>query len=409
MARRANGEGSWGKKTINGVNYITFKKTYAGKRKEFYGKTKSEINKKVAEYENKNQLTSETEIQKMTWQHYCHEWLYTWRKQNIKQKTFDYYDMIINNYINDTKLGNMQIKFLNNGTKQTTSNIFETHINVYKDTLSKSTIDGIYTVFNQVCKFAFKKGDINFNWMENIDKLSSTEVSKKKKEKISLTFNEIMQLYDEMQRKNTSEFRINGKQGTYVYGVCAYALLFVAFTGCRWGEVSCIKWSDVDLENKILKIDKQFVLVKNRSNNTDKENNFVLKEDTPKSKDSIRLIPLCEQAIEILMMVEERFNKKHKPNDIVFTNKGTPLQQRNANRTLKSMCIRQGLPEITPHELRHSFASVLLNQDKQNLYTVSSLLGHSSTDVTYKTYIHIFEEEKAKTINIFDKLKEANK
>ena len=93
----------------------------------------------------------------------------------------------------------------------------------------------------------------------------------------------------------------------------------------------------------------------------------------------------------------------------MFTNTGTPLQQRNANRTLKSMCIRQGLPEITPHELRHSFASVLLNQDKQNLYTVSSLLGHSSTDVTYKTYIHIFEEEKAKTINIFDKLKEANK
>lgn len=57
-------------------------------------------------------------------------------------------------------------------------------------------------------------------------------------------------------------------------------------------------------------------------------------------------------------------------------------------------------------QLRHTFASILLNQDEKNLYTVAELLGHSSPDVTYKKYIDIFEKNKIDTINIFDKLGE---
>jgi len=68
------------------------------------------------------------------------------------------------------------------------------------------------------------------------------------------------------------------------------------------------------------------------------------------------------------------------------------------------MCRRAGLPHVTSHELRHSFASVLVNEDEQNLYTVSKLLGHSSSDVTWKRYIHVFEKNKANTVNIFNNL-----
>lgn len=62
------------------------------------------------------------------------------------------------------------------------------------------------------------------------------------------------------------------------------------------------------------------------------------------------------------------------------------------------------MPIISPHVLRHSFASILLNEDEKNLYTVSDLLGHSSTDVTYKKYIDIFEKNKINAVKIFDGL-----
>ena len=73
------------------------------------------------------------------------------------------------------------------------------------------------------------------------------------------------------------------------------------------------------------------------------------------------------------------------------------------------MCKAAKIPEVTPHELRHSFASILLNEDEDNLYTVSALLGHSSPDVTYKAYIDIFEKNKMDTIKIFDKINNKNK
>lgn len=68
------------------------------------------------------------------------------------------------------------------------------------------------------------------------------------------------------------------------------------------------------------------------------------------------------------------------------------------------MCKRAEVPIISPHVLRHSFASILLNEDEKNLYTVSDLLGHSSTDVTYKKYIDIFEKNKINAVKIFDGL-----
>ena len=68
------------------------------------------------------------------------------------------------------------------------------------------------------------------------------------------------------------------------------------------------------------------------------------------------------------------------------------------------MCVAAKVPIVSPHELRHTFASILLNEDVQNLYTVSELLGHSSPDITYRKYIDIFEKNKMDTIKLFDSI-----
>jgi integrase len=403
--KRAYGEGSWGTKLINGKTYYRFSKIYDGKRKEFYGETKKEVQQKVDQYEKIGKKIV-IDRQKYTFYHYCYEWLHTWRKQNIAEKTKQYYEMIIENYIKDTNLGNMQLKFLNSNIDNTID-VIENHLSSYTERLSKSTIDGIYTVINQVCKYAYKKSDISENWMSKIEKITDTKKKKKKIE--TFDYEQIMKLWQEAERKNTDAFKINGCVGSDVYGINAYALLFIAFTGLRWGELSALLWKKVDYKAKILTVDEQYIL-KDMGKNVSPRYVFYLQKKLKwKKEDDYRLIPLCEQAIEILNIVKEKFhNNKADSDKLIFSKSGTPLREDNANRTLKSMCLRQGLPVTTPHALRHSFASILLNQDAQNLYTVSSLLGHSSADFTYKTYIDIFEKEKAKTIDVFSNLKKGD-
>lgn len=397
MAKRANGEGSWGKRVVKGNEYVVLTKSYAGKRKAFYGKTKAEVNKKVKGFELTNKIDFAKETQKMSYYNYCNNWLFNWRKKNLKEKTIDYYEMLLNNFLKNTRLGNMQIKAINSLDKAGVTRLFIEHLHSYKKNVSKSTLDGLYTLLHQICKFGVNNDDFNFDYMLNVEKITEDEVEVKKIVKKSLEFEQISLLYNEMQRKNTREFRINGSEGSYVYGICAYALLFSCFTGMRWGEVSCLKWSDVDLDNASIIVNKQFVVVKDRDNNE-----YITKETSVKSKDSNRIIPLCDQALEILDMVQARFEKTG--SNLIFTTTGNPLSNKNANVTLDRMCRRAGLPHITSHELRHSFASVLLNEDEQNLYTVSKLLGHSSSEVTWKRYIHIFEKNKANTVSVFNKL-----
>lgn len=81
MGRRMNGEGSWGKKVVNGIDYTVLTKSYNGKRKSFYGKTKTEVNKKMKEYELKNKLIPEQDNQKMDFYNYSYNWLFNWRKR----------------------------------------------------------------------------------------------------------------------------------------------------------------------------------------------------------------------------------------------------------------------------------------------------------------------------------------
>ena len=399
MAKRANGEGSWQVKTIKNSTYQVYRIAIDGKQKSFYGKTKKEAFQKYKQYSEQAEL--ETENKDDSFYQYCHNWLFEWRPKNIKQTTFDYYDSIIDLYIKDTKLGNLLVKNLNNLTKKEAHSLFQKHIDQFRDK-SKSTSDGIYTVLNQVCAYGVKYQDFALNPMEQITKLTERDVKTKKKEIKALDYSEVMKLWNEMNRKNEEGAIINGKPGTYVYGVGSCALLFCCFTGLRWGEVTRLQWEDIQNDNgkMYFKVDKQFVRVKNRDKSADIR--YTTITETPKSEKSNRYIPLNDKAVQVLELVKERFPECYKPNHIIFSSTGNPYNESTANRLLRVMCIRAGIHEVSPHALRHSFASILLNEDEKNLYAVSDLLGHSSSDVTYKRYIDIFEKNKVNTINIFN-------
>lgn len=401
MGRRSNGEGGWSTAIIHNTKYNVFSIHIDGKRKAFYGKTKKEALEKYKNYKSKPQV--EKNYQSYSFYEYSRKWLDEFKKNKIKPKTFDYYDAMIENYIKGTALGQTTIKRLNTMSNKDCRRLFQNHINKFLDK-SKSTLDGLHTVLSQVSKYGVEYEDFTHNFMTGVDKAKEKEVKTKKREIIPLEYEDVIKLWNEMLRKNTVEERVNGKIGNYVYGIGAYALLFCCFTGLRWGEVTCLRWEDIQEENGhyFFRVDKQFIIIKNRDENLDRS--YITIQDTPKSEKSNRLIPLSKKAKEILDMVKDRFPQHYKPDHLIFSTTNNPYNPSTANRLLKAMCIRAGIPKVSPHTLRHSFASILLNEDEKNLYTVSDLLGHSSPDVTYKRYIDIFEKNKINAVNIFDNL-----
>ncbi len=405
--KRENGEGSWGTKTIKGIKYYRFSKIFYGKRKDFYGKTKAEVNKKVKEYASLlNTSTSDSSIQLKSFYGYCHDWLYYQKKDTIAPKTFDSYDMVLNQILKPSEIGNIQIKQINKMSTHEVAGLITILVNKTIKNCCKTYINTLYTILSQVCRYGLRAGDFNKNFMQLVEHPNLTKV-KPQKEKAVLNIEQVNKLWNEMLRKNTIKDHVQGKVGEYVYGLPSLLVLFLCYTGMRSGEATALKWQNVNLEERYIEIDEQVVTVKNREENRDNINDKHYITITTKTKNKKkRIIPLADRALEILLMVKNRYPKeKNTDNDLVFSKTGKPITNSNLNRTLKNMLRRAGLPEnVSVHTLRHSFASILLNEDEQNLYAVSDLLGHSSTDVTYKVYIDIFMKNKAKTLSIFNNL-----
>jgi integrase len=157
------------------------------------------------------------------------------------------------------------------------------------------------------------------------------------------------------------------------------------FTGLRLGELLGLTWADVDLSVGHLKVRKQL----------DRRGDRV----RPKTERAIREVELMPALARTLRMLKERqFALGHaSASDFVFcTATGTPLHYRNVVRRGLDVAVnRTGLgnePRLRFHDLRHTFASLLIAEGLGVVF-VSRQLGHASTSVTLDVYAHLFDRE----------------
>ena len=119
-------------------------------------------------------------------------------------------------------------------------------------------------------------------------------------------------------------------------------------------------------------------------------------EKLPKTKSGYRTVPLSEEAIRIIRLQKEIV--KNIPvvagyKDYVFKNRnGKPSQKTTLNKGLKSIMARIGLPTISVHCLRHTFATRCI-EDGIRPKTLQKILGHSKLSVTMDLYVHVTEDE----------------
>lgn len=161
----------------------------------------------------------------------------------------------------------------------------------------------------------------------------------------------------------------------------AMAAVLAMACGMRWGEIFGLKWSDVTWAANALTIRRSLQQVGKR---------FSFSEGkTATARRKISLHTIAMNALERRKQIAERVG----PDDLVFTTTvGTPVD-RNVfrNRHFVPLLTAAGVPIISFHELRHSFATLQL-QLGQPTKVISEILGHSNPAITVRIYQHVLDD-----------------
>ena len=157
-------------------------------------------------------------------------------------------------------------------------------------------------------------------------------------------------------------------------------------TGLRRGELLGLKWEDIDLERGDLRVKRQIARI-----------NGEVVEAPLKTKNAYRTLPLAEDTVSVLL--EQK--KKVGSSPWVFPSPaGGPLSPDSVLHMLHRVLKRAGLPSLRFHDLRHTFATLAL-QNGVDVKTVSGMLGHFSAGFTLDTYAHVTtasQRQAAKTM-----------
>ena len=152
-------------------------------------------------------------------------------------------------------------------------------------------------------------------------------------------------------------------------------------TGLRRGKLLGLKWEDIDLERSNLRVKRQIARV-----------NGEVAEAPLKTKNAYRTLPLSADAIDVLKMQKCKIGNS----EWVFPSPtGGPMSPDSVLHMLQRVLKRAGLPRIRFHDLRHTFATMAL-QNGVDVKTVSSMLGHYSAGFTLDTYAHVTTDAQLK-------------
>ncbi len=276
------------------------------------------------------------------------DWLTAWIESEtaIKDSTKQVYKRHIINHI-IPKIGKVQLKKLCSDTIQR-----------FVDglCLSSSTVKLVFNVLESGLKCAEEKGFITNIW-------SKVKLPRQVKAEVTiLTAKEQYRLESTLSEKND------------------IGILICLYTGLRIGELCALRWQDIDFENAVMHI-----------NGTQSRADGTLKITTPKSKASIRTIPIPDCLLNRLL--------QHKNNsDFVLSNNGNMVDIRTYRRRFKRLLKLVELPDIKFHALRHTFASRALEVG-MDYKTLSEILGHASVSITMDLYVHALDEHKRAQMN----------
>lgn len=237
--------------------------------------------------------------------------------------------------------------------------------------LSLKTVKDMLIVLKMVIKFGAKHGWLHYqDWSIKYP----TEQKSKELEVLSISHQKKLMQYV------TDNFTFRNL-GIYI----------CLSTGMRIGEVCALKWSDIDVGTETIHVNRtieRIYIIEGDERRTE------LVIGSPKTKNSIREIPISKELMKLIRPLKKLMNDDY----FVITNEAKPTEPRTYRNYYKQLLKQLDIPDLKFHGLRHSFATRCI-ESKCDYKTVSVILGHANISTTLNLYVHPNMEQKKKCIN----------
>jgi integrase len=284
------------------------------------------------------------------------------KKQYVKKSTYSAYLLLLENHLLPRFSESYQI----------TEDEVQDFVNQKLQTgLSRKSIKDILIVLKMILKYGSKH-----NCFENkeIDIIYPTEQDNREIEVLSKANQKTIMKYLE------DHFTFENL-GIYM----------CLSTGMRIGEICALKWEDIDLESCVISVNKtiQRIYIMDEP-----ERHTEIIIDTPKTKNSVREIPMSKNLLRFIKPLKKLLNGEY----YILSNTENPIEPRTYRNHYKMLMKELGMPALRFHGLRHSFATRCI-ESKCDYKTVSVLLGHSNISTTLNLYVHPNFEQKKKCID----------
>lgn len=310
------------------------------KQKCFYGKTKAEVLRKIAAYE-------EEKERGVLFGKVADEW---WEKH---EPTLAYNST--RNY-KPAYLRTLE-EFGKTPIKQIVPLQIANHINKFSRTHAQKTVKTQLMVYNLIFKYAVEEGYVLFNPARDLSVPSGL-----KKKKVTSPI--------------AGDISLIKRSTDCTFGMFAY---WAMYTGMRKGELLALTWDDVDLNKRTISITKSVYHVSNTP-----------KTKKPKTETSVGTVPILNALID----------KITPGTGLVFPNKDGDLMKESQFRDAWEAYCKESGVSCTPHQLRHAYATMLFEAGIPP-EEAQVLLRHAQLSTTMDVYTDLREAKKKA---IFEKM-----
>lgn len=366
-----------------------YRTTVYGKPKYLYDRDLDKLKEKILEFEYNLKSGKVLDVGKLSLDEWYPQFIELYKRGKVKDTTLKNYIGYYDWYIKGSLIARMPIKDLKRS-------MVVAHFKELADkkNLAKSTLKNLASYIYNACQQALYDGVITLNPCSNIMK----DVKATPKEIIeALTVEETKLMLDYMKQQGWANVYLP------IIGIGLG-------TGMRWGELSGLTWSDIDMNNRIISVNHS---INYRDRGTGKHEFFIT---DPKTVNAVRRIPMSDEVYELFKMQKKYQNQMRIRDDIkidgykgfVFTAKtGNPYTHEAIVRATKLIVKRANEWEVeraeqekrkpvvirvhTPHVWRHTFTTRLV--EKEVPYeSLKLLLGHSSIKTSIDIYTHLKQQ-----------------